>query len=367
MLTKFCVENFKNFKEKFEWDLTQHNNYEFNCETVGKYCVKKGLIFGINGSGKSNLGLALFDIILHLTDKEKLDQKYGYYLNLDSQKKYAEFEYHFVFADSKVVYKYQKTADRKLLREQLFINDNEMVFYDYVLNEGFTKLVGTETLNLISNNEMSRVKYIKSNAILKENPVNEVFYQFLHFVDNMLLFYSLDERRYQGLALGRKSVSEGIIESGKLKEFEDFLRSQGLEYKLVEREVDGNKRIHCLFEEGEASLFAIASTGTKSLASFYYWYIMMESASLVFIDEFDAFYHFALAKKIVQLSKALEGTQVFFTSHNTDLISNDLLRPDCYFNIGKGKINSISSLTDKELRRAHNLQKMYKAGAFDEE
>ena len=29
-------------------------------------------------------------------------------------------------------------------------------------------------------------------------------------------------------------------------------------------------------------------------------------------------------------------------------------------------IKTMSDLTEKELRQAHNLQKMYKAGAFDE-
>ena len=45
-------------------------------------------------------------------------------------------------------------------------------------------------------------------------------------------------------------------------------------------------------------------------------------------------------------------------------MSNDLLRPDCYFLIEDGKIIPVSDATDKELRKAHNLQKMYKAGAF---
>ena len=57
--------------------------------------------------------------------------------------------------------------------------------------------------------------------------------------------------------------------------------------------------------------------------------------------------------------------QVFTTTHNTDLMSNDLLRPDCYFLLENNSINAISELTEKELRQAHNLQKMYKAGAFN--
>ena len=91
----------------------------------------------------------------------------------------------------------------------------------------------------------------------------------------------------------------------------------------------------------------------------------MQNASFVFIDEFDAFYHFELAKSVENHLKKIKGVQIFTTTHNTDLMSNDLLRPDCYFILKDNEIKAISDLSEKELRLAHNLQKMYKAGAFN--
>ena len=82
------------------------------------------------------------------------------------------------------------------------------------------------------------------------------------------------------------------------------------------------------------------------------------------IDEFDAFYHFELSESVEKYLKEVNGVQIFTTTHNTDIMSNDLLRPDCYFILRDNKIKAISDLTEKELRLAHNLQKMYKAGAF---
>lgn len=47
------------------------------------------------------------------------------------------------------------------------------------------------------------------------------------------------------------------------------------------------------------------------------------------------------------------------------VMTNDLLRPDCYFLIENNAIKDLSVSTDKELREAHNLEKMYRAGKFN--
>ena len=52
--------------------------------------------------------------------------------------------------------------------------------------------------------------------------------------------------------------------------------------------------------------------------------------------------------------------------HRRDLMNNDLMRPDCYFVLTDEKIDSLNRLTEKDLRLAHNLQKLFKAHAFDE-
>lgn len=371
MLKRFSVDNFKNFKNRIEFDLSKPANYEFNPEIIQNGVVSKGIIYGINGSGKSNLALAIFDIIIHLTDKERSFDKYSLYLNLNSRKSYAEFEYVFEFAGKEVVYQYRKTDPYTLLSEKLSINGTEVLNYDFTLKSGYTNLKGAETLQLSSSGDtgaekLSRVKIIKSNALLQDNDENRVFLAFVSFVDNMLMFYSLDQNRYQGLRVGSESYTQGIIRENRTKAFEQFLREQGVDYSLIEVDtITGQKELYCQFSDNYVPFVSVASTGTRSLALFYYWYLQMEKASFVYIDEFDAFYHFELAQALVLLVRNLSNTQVFMSTHNTDLISNELLRPDAYFEIKENKISSFEKLSDKELRRAHNLQKMYKAGSFN--
>ena len=52
-------------------------------------------------------------------------------------------------------------------------------------------------------------------------------------------------------------------------------------------------------------------------------------------------------------------------THNTGLVSNDFLRPDCCFIMDEGELKSFASLTDKDIRRGHNLEKMLRKGEFD--
>jgi len=102
------------------------------------------------------------------------------------------------------------------------------------------------------------------------------------------------------------------------------------------------------------------------VALFYVWFQDIREkgkVSFLFIDEFDAFYHFELSKLIVEELKKTD-VQFMLTTHNTSIMTNDLLRPDCYFIMNKEHIVSLADATDKELREAHNLEKIYKSNGF---
>ena len=372
MLKKFSVTNFKNFKTKLVFDLSKPANYEFNSEIVRDNTITKGIIYGMNGSGKSNLALAIFDIVLHLTDKEKSIDKYYPYLNLDSNKKEADFEYVFEFDGSELIYQYSKTDPLSLVNEKVIIDRQEVINYDYLRKSGYTNLSGAEKFQLLSSlsnesDKLSRVKYIKSNTILNDTKDNKVFLAFTSFVDKMLMFCSIDEKRYQGFDICENSFTEGIVKDGKVKELELFLNEKHINYNLIAFDVGGQKELYCKFDNSSVPFRLVASTGTQALSLFYYRYLKMSQASFVFIDDFDAFYYFKLSKELVIMVKQLTGTQVFFTTHNTDLLSNELMRPDVYFEIYNNKINSLEKKTDKEIRFAHNIQKMFKADTFKNE
>ncbi|MBO4857100.1 MAG: ATP-binding protein [Treponema sp.] len=371
MIKQFEVENFKGFKDTLVMDFTARE-YAFNKNLVKDGIVNKAIVYGKNGVGKSGLGIALFDIIRHLTDKEKMPNQYlANYINLDSDLPYARFKYVFQFDDDIVIYEYQKKNPDYLLQEKLWINDTLVIDFNYFdKNQQFVEksLAGDLRIELLDNT-LSITKYIYRNTPIK---ADSPFTKMMQFCDNMLWYRGLsDGNTYCGFTNGGALLIEKLYESGKIRDFEEFLKSNSLDYKLKFITVNG---IHVLMavydksgEEKETPFLSVASTGTMALFLFYIWSISaFTKISFLFIDEFDAFFHYESAENIVLRLNKAKSFQSILTSHNTYLMQNKLTRPDCCFIMTNNKITSLFNSTEKEIREAHNLEKMYINGAFNE-
>ena len=98
MIKKFSVKNFKNFQDELVLDFSKVRDYEFNKSLIKNGLVNKALIYGLNNCGKSNLGAAIMDITMHLTDNKGNENKiYNYYVNGNNYNKTVIFKYEFLF------------------------------------------------------------------------------------------------------------------------------------------------------------------------------------------------------------------------------------------------------------------------------
>jgi AAA15 family ATPase/GTPase len=370
MLKKFKVSWFKNFEKDFVFDLSETNGYEFNSDSVKNGIVNNAIVYGRNGSGKSNLGFAIFDIVEHLTDKWRDESNYRNYLNAYGDSSVAEFRYEFLINGKSVKYEYRKIDYKTLVYERLSIDDIDYVLFDRSLGDQFSvNFTGAETLNTtIADKTLSALKYIRSNTVLEVNDISRTFADFFLFVDKMLFFRGLEDRTFLGTEYEGQPIMKTIIEKDRVADFEKFLNDAKIECTLnILVNKLGEKTLAFNMNNRPIPFMDAASTGTSSLTLFYYWYLhVMESkVSLLFIDEFDAFYHHELSELVVEKLKET-GVQFILTTHNTSIMSNELLRPDCYFIItGKG-IRPLSKCTEKELREAHNLEKIYKSMVANE-
>ncbi len=364
MLKYFEVTGFKSFKDKLFIDFSDVRDYKFNEACIKNDLLKNVIVYGKNGIGKSNLGLAIFDIVSHMTNKNVTPNLYDAYINSNTKKKYAHFKYVFEFKGKTINYNYKKDEDQNLIYEALRIDDDELFEYNHIKKSGNTnrldKLVPSLNWRYVDNDSI--VKYVVNNSTINDkDPLN----QLMEFVNGMLWFRSLDENRFIGNKVSAKDYQKILENDELLDEFNSLLKKSGVDEKvLMLEEYDGRKKLY--FDTlNPLSFFSAASSGTKALYAYFYWIKTSKNITFLFIDEFDSFYHYELSEMIVKMLENEDDYQSILTSHNTNLLTNRIMRPDCYFILTKERLTSLANATKRELREGHNLEKLYISGEFN--
>jgi len=366
MITGFSVKNFRGFRERVHFDLTTDKRYEFNEHAVENGVIRHAMVYGPNGGGKTNLGYALVDATSHLEPGSLTEAGY---LNGDSESAVAEFHYQLLLEGCKVDYEYQKTAPAELTYEKLSFDGEVIIEWNKAaLTPATINLDGTEELNKnLTENIISAVSYAEKNSALADTGKNHTFMRFLRFIVNVGFAKTTYQGnlRGEGASKGLKALGKTIVDIYGIDQFQAFLSAAGINCQIDVADTLEGKRIVLVYQNTQLDFMTHASSGTISLAVLYVWLQAIKSGlyTFVYIDEFDAFYHHSLASTIAR--QVFESdAQVILSTHNTSIMNNDLLRPDCYFTVARETILPVYKQSDRELRKAHNLEKMYRAGAF---
>lgn len=376
MLRKFTTENFRGFKERTVFNFVSDSKYEFNTQLIKNNVVNKAIVFGSNGSGKTNICLAIADIVsvLSVNDYISLYNNKPKFKNMNSSKdKNVYFEYELTCDDGNFIYSYEKIDYQTLACEKLILNGKELIKCIYSIGKAeisidykyFPMLEGA--ISEVYGNRSSVIKYLIGSV----NASNyNILVELKKFADGILWFRCLRENEYIGFKTGRDNIDSVIIEHGEQTNFENFLKANNLSYKFTSKLINGQHRLFAKFNNDESFLLDIWSSGTQSLTLFYSWLILLKEKkpSLVMIDEYDAYYHYKSAEIVYKMIAERTEFQSILTSHNTYLMKNAITRPDCVFLINNEKISSLPNCVDgnKEIREAHNLEKIYRNGGFCE-
>ncbi len=365
MLVKFAVTHYRGFADRIEWDLSKPANYEFNPHVIKNGIIKNGILYGPNGSGKTNFSLALFDMVNHLSQTWKKGDYYQNFIYAGAPAGIVDFEYEFRFDRTKVRYTYSKNALGILVAESLYVDEKRVLDRKgniaTLAKQHFPMYKVIQQVFLNNANNVSLIGFLLSSYPLEKN---HYLIKLKQFVDSMLWFRHLDTREFIGLDSAPTQIDQFIITNNLLEDFADFLQEVSGQSFHFAKPKPGDKQIFCQVKEHSIPFHTIASTGTEALYLLYFWMQKIKNASFVFIDEFDAFYHFKLAFEVCQRLFRLD-CQVFASSHNTYLMTNELLRPDCNFILRNNTIKPLNECTDKELRFGHNIEKIYRANAFN--
>ena len=393
MLEYFSVKNYKNFENEISIDFSQVGGYKFNEDCLSNNILSKVLIYGKNATGKSNLGLALFDITKNLFSRPlNDDQNFTSFLNNNSDNAIATFCYIFLHNNNDIEYIYTKNEYQIIQTESLSIN-NELVWkidlstdpISYTAVEDIANKLGiiNNDFNILIDNYRDQVSSDKQDLdgenrsfltwlITNTSKSDASILTYLRtFIRNMVLI-NHEAPKY----IINRWFQRTLDHKKTAKELEAFLNSMGINCHLDSIEqIDGDDMLCFVYKNKNVPFFREASSGTLALAKFYFRILYIfehfkanNPPKFLFFDEFDAFYHYELSEKLIRhLKKIFPDTQIILTTHDTNIMSNELFRPDCLFILSqKGFITPLNKATKRELREGHNLEKMYISGEFDE-
>lgn len=369
MLKKFTVSDYRIFGEPITIDFSNVRDYKFNEECISNNLITKAILYGKNATGKTNLGYALLDIrSMVLANKTPMGDEAGY-INAKTSEGVAQFTYYFLIEGKEIIYKYEKYSLTKIKYEELSIDGQMLYRYNFSDDNGdFSYLMDYEELKHLNFNEWDNetpvFRYIISNAKLKELLILK---EMSSFVGGMAFLRPLEERaHYFGPKVADKGMINTIIQKDLIEDFTSYLNNAGINIKLKKDiRPDGETTLYFDFPK-PIDFIKNMSSGTRALTSIYIIMKSLEKITFLFIDELDANLHFSLSESILESLKKNVKSQILITTHNTDLMSNKIMRPDCYLILTPNKIVSLTDATTRELREGHNLEKLYQSGEFDE-
>ncbi len=412
MLVKFKVKNFKSFKDLTEFSMEStklkkmKNSNAFEINNIS--LLKSAVIYGANASGKSSL-LDAMETMKHIVqnslsiEKTKKYFHQSFFLNIDTEMKETYFEKEFILKeimyrygfeiakDATIVkeWLYQKKLQPKARENKLFERNLQKIELGPLYKEG--KQIEDKTrdnalfLSVVAqfNGEISESIldwFGKFNILSSIN--NEVFkhYSFdkledIEFKNKIVKFIKSADLNIYDIRKKNITFEELKKDNNELEKLPDFvlneLKEKGLstiETTHMQYNSDNSFRQFKSFDlsfesDGTQKLLALAAPILETLTE----------GTVLIIDELDSSMHTELVKAIVKLFNSKENNpnnaQLIFTTHDTNLLSQELFRRDQIWFVKKNiyGASELYSLVEYGKGTARNdliLEKNYLDGKF---
>lgn len=412
MIEEFSFGNFWSFKDIQTLNMTAAKIKSKNTELdqINIFPINKDIdllkakaIYGANASGKSNVIKALVTFIRIIKDSVKeeraLDLIDSFQLSTETEDKPTFFQ--LIFRIGKTRYRYGFEADDKSIKsewlfstpnkreqalfiredksivdinqthfkegvmyQKLFENSKDPIFTDtslfltHLSSTGFGKL-SKEIIKTISGISIisglgHRGMYGVAGDSLSDSIKKKFILNFLKNADIGINDLDTVEIANENLPDNIEDEVKEDLKKGKIivssrTKFNAELKSEGKsDFSFGMQESEGTKKMF------ELSPFIYRS---------------LKEGTPLFIDEFDSRFHPLLTKKIVELYNSTENkkSQLIFTTHDTNLLSSDLLRRDQIDFVEKDKYGASHLYTLVEIKGVRNdasFEKDYIQGKY---
>lgn len=398
MLLEFSCSNHRSIRDKvlFSTLASKDNTHEERIEEIADFRIlKSAVIYGANGSGKSNFVEAI-SFVKNLVSNSIMHQPgqgiRQFPHKLEGFQSKSVYQVHFMVDEIRYVFGFSL--------EEMLVSEEYLYYFP---NGRQTKVFEREGETFTSGNKF-RGKFERCREVLKPNRlmlscaanfsnVKETEKAFRFFTEELVVYntnihenwmnYSLYEINkndkvrkavlafLEELGTGIKDISvtidEAEIDSSLLPPFlsDDFKKM------ILEEKIDSISA-KVIYDKFETDLMTEESTGIKKLFGMLCPLIdIMINGKVLICDELESGLHESLVYELLKLFVNVQTDkvpQLIFTTHETGLLSLDLFRRDqIWFAEMKGvdRSTDLFSLAEiKNVRREENFGKGYIAGKY---
>lgn len=376
MLTGIILKDYTTFIKETVFDFKATNYKILDDSNVGENRVLKGALFvGENASGKTqvlNSIVLLLDLLLDNTEQNFIVKKSMY-------TKGTKFSLTYTFNISGNDIKYSvEFESNNINSEKLYVN-NELKL-ERLQKSGKTYFK-EEKDNTNINPELSLLKLEYYNTRFNNDEVLNKWFDFLK--DSIYMNCLLGGRAIK--SYNSTKISEQFIEkyaeSNDASKLNKLIDKLGYNSEIVFNKqtsntdrtiiINSDKEVIGIKKKGTNFVMPLPleSTGNKAfMSSILPIYYATKNNCMIIIDEFSSGLHNELEEALIKyFFNNSNNSQIFFTSHSTNLLDTSILRPDQIysFRFDSKEGTLIKRFSDENPRESQNIEKMYLNGVFD--
>ena len=397
MILKFSCSNHKSINKEVTYTAIagKDNTFEEELKEYGKYRVlRSAVIYGANGSGKSNFlsGLALMKALVTNSIRHQPGQ--GVYQaphKLNSEKNPSTYDIQFVKND--IRYSYGFSVQENLIDEEYlyyFPNGRQVKIFE---RKGMNISPGDKYKNAF---ELS-LQALKNNRLFLSCTANytdkeEIEDAFLFF-EKDIVFYDPDVNNWTEYSIELMQKNEEIKEIFLriLAAFKTGIKDINVRLKKISTEnmklpldmpevlktmIKSSKEANeivakLVYDKFETDLLTEESTGIKKLFEIICPIIeIINTGKILVFDEIENGLHEAVVYEIIKLFKYArkdQFAQLIFSTHDTSLLNTNLFRRDqvWFTQLDEERATDLYSLVEvKNVRKTENLEKGYMLGKY---
>lgn len=369
MITKMYLTNFLSFLNRTEFDFTASKYTILGGKNVFDNSILKGALFiGPNASGKSNSLKGIAFLINMIKGEDEFFERYRCRF---SKNPLVILEYEFVFSNKEVIYKIEYNAKTKNILEEITIDAIVVLKRDGT--KGELRIGDSVILDEQLDNKTLFLRTASFNT--GRFPQEPLLRELMDYLNNSYYIDGYNRDASLGKTITEYAEEYGVESINKyLRDFNyDFFLEYGSKSAGEGAQIFVGSEKKIVFFKRKSfpfpSIFYDESQGNQVFADMLPNLIKtIEKPGMFIFDEFGNSLHNKLAEKIVKyFMENSKKSQLFITSHATNLISNSVFRPDqidlVIFNDSNG--SKVTRLSKFKPREAQNLEKMYLGGMFE--